>query len=234
MKILCTICARGGSKEIKNKNIINFFGRPLIFQTINQAKKSNLFYKIVCSSDSKKILKISQKFGVDLTIKRPKKLSSDKIPKTKAIKHSLEVSEKFFKTKFDLIVDLDVTAPLRSIGDIKKSINKIKIQKKPCNLVTITPSKKNPYFNMVEISKKKILKIIKQDNKITARQMSPKVFDVSAGFYIWNRSGLLANKTVINNKTLFYTTPYLRSIDIDSYTDLEIVKFLYKKKFKDI
>ena len=64
--------------------------------------------------------------------------------------------------------------------------------------------------------------------------MSPKVFDVSAGFYIWNRSGLLANKTVINNKTLFYTTPYLRSIDIDSYTDLEIVKFLYKKKFKDI
>ena len=90
MKILCTICARGGSKEVKNKNIINFFGRPLIFQTINQAKKSNLFYKIVCSSDSKKILKISQKFGVDLTIKRPKKLATDLSTSESAILHALK------------------------------------------------------------------------------------------------------------------------------------------------
>ena len=61
MKILCTICARKGSKEIKNKNIIKFKGKPLIYHTINQAKKTKIFDKIVCSSDSLKILRIAKK-----------------------------------------------------------------------------------------------------------------------------------------------------------------------------
>ena len=56
MKVLCTICARGGSKGVKNKNLKKFFGRPLIYHTISQAKKINRFTKIVCSSDSKNIL----------------------------------------------------------------------------------------------------------------------------------------------------------------------------------
>ena len=140
MKILCSICARGGSKGVKDKNIKKFCGKPLIFFTINQAKKSKLFNKIVCSSDSKKILKISKKYGVDLAINRPKEISSDKIPKIEAIKHLAVNAEKFFKTRFDLIVDLDVTAPLRSLKDIK---NAIKImsnkKKKPFHLVTSTP-----------------------------------------------------------------------------------------------
>ena len=140
MKILCTICARGGSKEVKNKNIINFFGRPLIFQTINQAKKSNLFYKIVCSSDSKKILKISQKFGVDLTIKRPKKLSSDKIPKTKAIKHSLEVSEKFLYQNL-IEIEKNINKDLAD-KNIEKAMQNLAILRQPID----------KFFNEVKIN----------------------------------------------------------------------------------
>jgi len=129
MKILCTICARKGSKEIKNKNIIKFNGKPLITHTINQAKKINIFNKIVCTSDSKKILNIAKKLDLDFLIKRSKKLSSGSAAKIDVIKHALILSEKHFKCKFDYIVDLDVTAPLRSILDIKKSINFIKKKK---------------------------------------------------------------------------------------------------------
>ena len=128
---------------------------PLIFYTINQAKKTNIFDKIVCSSDSLKILQISKKYGVDFTIKRPRNLCQENVPKLYAIKHLTKVTEKHFKTKFDLIVDLDITAPLRSQKDIINSVNKIKnITNKPTNLLTLTPSRRNPYYNMIEIKNK--------------------------------------------------------------------------------
>ena len=188
MKILCTICARGGSKEIKNKNIIKLRGKPLIYHTIKQAKKSRIFDKIVCSSDSIKILKIAKKNNLDYLILRSKKLSIDQSPKIDVIKNALILSEKKFNTKFDYIVDLDVTAPLRLISDIKRSLNYIKKIKNICNLITISPSRKNPYFNMVELNQSGNIKLIKKaSNKkslITARQLAPKVFDINAGIYI--------------------------------------------------
>ena len=165
MNILCTICARKGSKEIKNKNIIPFNGKPLIYHTINQARKLNIFDKIVCSSDSRKILNIAKKNNVDFLIQREKKLSTNKIPKIDVIRQALILSEKKFKKKFNYIIDLDVTSPLRSMADIKNSLNFIKKTTTDCNLITICPSRKNPYFNMVEIDKTKKIKIIKSIQK---------------------------------------------------------------------
>ena len=231
MKILCSICARKGSKGLKNKNIKLFFGKPLILHTIIQAKRTKLFDKIVCSSDSKFVRQLANKNGLDLVINRPKNLAKDKAPKIKTIKHLFKISEIFFKTKFDLIVDLDITAPLRSINDIKNSINVIKNKNFPCNLVAISPSKKNPYFNMVEINKNGRLQKVKKINlTITSRQSAPRVYDINAGIYIWNRKGLITRKKIINKNTCYYLTPPERSVDIDSSFDFELVKYLYKRK----
>ena len=233
MKILCTICARGGTKGLKNKNTRKFLGKPLLFYTISQAKQSKIFDKIIFSSDSNKILRIAKKNKVDLLIKRPKKFATDTIPKIKAVKHALISSENIFQTKFDYIVDLDITAPLRSISDIKKSLNLIKKKKMPCNLIALTPSKKNPYYNMVEVDKKNRVKKVKSRSKnISARQMAPKVYDINPGIYIWNRKGLLKSRDVINNKTLYFIAPNERSVDIDSLMDFKIVKYLFKNKYK--
>tara|TARA_Y100000741_G_scaffold347019_1_gene313931 strand:- start:93 stop:803 length:711 start_codon:yes stop_codon:yes gene_type:complete len=233
MKILCTICARKGSKEIKNKNMIKFNGKPLIYHTINQAKKTKIFDKIVCSSDSLRILRIAKKNKIDFCIHRSKKLSTDQIPKMDVIKQAHILSEKNFNLKFDYIVDLDVTAPLRSILDIKKAINFIKKIKHHCNLITICPARKNPYFNMVELNKLGKIKLVKNmnDNKyFNARQLAPKVFDVNAGIYVWKRLSLINEKNIINKRTQYLVTPYERSIDIDSKTDLKIAEFLFKNK----
>ena len=81
MKIICTICARGGSKGVKNKNIIKIFNKELIYYTINVAKKSKIFSDIVVSSDDKKILNISKKFGIKNLILRSKKYSTDRSSK---------------------------------------------------------------------------------------------------------------------------------------------------------
>ena len=121
-QILCTICVRKNSKGIKNKNFRKFLNTTLVDYTIVQAKKIEFFDKIVLSTDANKnhIKKINK---VDFIINRPKKLSNDFVSKIDVIKHAHLISEKKFNKKFDIIVDLDVTSPLREIKDIKKSIN---------------------------------------------------------------------------------------------------------------
>ena len=153
-KILCTICARKGSKGLRNKNFLKLLNKPLILYSIQQAKNSKAFNKIVVSSDSKKILNFSKK-KIDLTINRPNKYSNDRSSKIEAIRHALIVSEKRFNTNFDIIVDLDITSPLRSSTYIKKAIN-LFMSKNCTNLVSGSIAKKNPFFNQVMFKKKKI------------------------------------------------------------------------------
>ena len=229
MKILCTICARGGSKGVKNKNLKNLLGKPLIYHTILQAKKIKKFTKIVCSSDSKNILKIAKKNKVDYALLRPQFLSNDKVEKLKAIKHCLINAEKFFNLKFDYIVDLDVTAPLRSNNDINKIINLISKNKKAYNVLSLTPSRKNPYFNMVEIKNNNKLEIVKKiSKKIHSRQKAPKVYEINAGMYAWKRNSLIKNFELINKNTHYFIVPNARSVDIDTPEDFKIVKSLLK------
>ena len=76
MKRICTICARGGSQGVKNKNILSLCGKPLIAHSILQAKKSGLFDFIVVSSDSKKIRDVAMKWGAHYVIDRPAALAT--------------------------------------------------------------------------------------------------------------------------------------------------------------
>ena len=153
--ILCTICIRSGSKGVPNKNIKKIKGKPLIAYTINQAKKSRIFDKIVISTDSKKILNLSKKYGAIGWFLRSKKMSNDNAPKIPVVRDLLIKSEKHFNKNFDIIVDLDVTSPLRLSKDIIDSV-KLFQSKKASNLISVCPSRKNPYFNMIEIVDGKI------------------------------------------------------------------------------
>ena len=226
MKILCTICAREGSKNILNKNFKYLLGKPLISYSIEQAIKSKIFDKIVISSDSKIAKKLTKKYNLDYYIKRPKKFSNDKSGKIDAIKHAFLESEKFFKQKFDVVIDLDVTSPLRTVKDILNSL-KIFKNNKSANLITVCEAKKNPYFNMIEIKKNRI-SISKQNTQYIRRQDAPRVYEMNASIYIWKRKTLLNKTKLINNKTSFYEMPIERSIDIDSNFDWKIVELLIK------
>lgn len=229
LNILCTICARGGSKGVPHKNIKKINRYPLIYYSITQAKKTRLFDKIVVSTDSKKISSISRKFGAHCWFLRPKKLSSDKSAKLPAIRHAFKISENYFKKKFDIIVDLDATSPLRNSSDIIKSV-KIFNSGKFDNLVSISASKKNPYFNMIEKRKNYYTMVKTAKTKTVRRQDAPQVFDMNASIYIWSRKSILNAKKIINKNTGTYLMPEARSIDIDSEFDWKIVEYLLKRK----
>lgn len=225
---------RGGSQGVKKKNMKLINGKPLMYYTIKQAIKSKLFDNIVVSTDSNKILFMAKSYGAEGWFMRPKRLASSKCSKIPVIKHTLRKAEKFYNKKFKYIVDLDVTSPLRETEDI---INAYKtfIKKKGDVLISVTRSRKNPYFNMVEIIKKKVKKVKIIKKKIFRRQDAPTTYDMNASIYIWNRNGLMNSKSAIlekntTNKTVFYEMPGARSIDIDSRLDFEIVEFLLKKR----
>ena len=232
MKILCTICARKASKGIKNKAQKKINGRSLIEISIKQAFLSKLFDEIVVSTDSKKIQSIANKCGAKSWFLRSKKLSNDKISKIPVIKDIFQKSEIRFKKKFDICIDLDVTSPLRKIEDIKSALRLFLKKKKTQNLFSVCKSRKNPYFNMIEVKNKTVSLVKKSKNlfKVTNRQSAPQVFDMNASIYIWKRSTILKSKKLFNKYTDIYVMPQSRSIDIDSYFDLEVIRLISKKK----
>lgn len=232
MNILCTICGRKGSKEIPNKNLNLFLKKPLAWHTMNQAKKSKIFTNIVVSSDSKKILELGKKLKLDLMIKRPNYLSTDNIPKLKVIKHAFIYSEKILEKKFDYVFDLDITAPLRTVSDIKNAYKKIK-NKKNCNIISISPSKKNPFFNMVTLNKRNVKLVSNKTNqKFFSRQKAPKSFDVDPSVNAWTRKSIIESNNIINKNTIYNIIPNNRAMDIDSKLDFKIVEFLYSMSNK--
>lgn len=219
---------RGGSKGIKNKNLLKIFGRDLMFYTINCATKSKIFKKIVVTSDCKKILNVAKKYNLDNYILRSKKLANDKISKHQSIIDAVKKTEKKFNMKFDYIFDLDVSAPLREPYDIVKAYKKILLEKKK-NLITVVKSRRNPYFNMIEKKNSNLVLCKKSSIAITSRQQAPQVFDMNSSIYIWKRNYLFQQKKTIGKNTSIYLMKPRTSFDIDNYLDLEIVKIFLKK-----
>ena len=228
MKVLCTICAREGSKGVPNKNVKEILGKPLIAYSIEQALETNLFDKIVVSTDSEVVKKIAKKFGAKCWFSRPAELCKDDFAKIPAIQHALWKSEKKFNCKFDQIIDLDVTSPLRNVQDIRKAYN-IFLKDGLDNLITGTRSRRNPYFNMIEIKNDKVELSKKLKNAPASRQQSPQVYDMNASIYIWSRDFLIKEDSLFSGKLGFYEMPEDRSIDIDTQLDFEIVQMIMEK-----
>ena len=220
---------RGDSQGVKNKHTKLINGKPLMYYTIKQAIKSKIFDHIVVSTDSKKILKMAKSYGAEGWFLRPKKLALDTSPKVPAIKHALAQAEKLYNKKFETIVELEATSPLRKIEDILKAY-KFFVKKKANMLITGCKSRKNPYYNMFEIVNNKLKKIKKFKKNIYRRQDAPITYHSNGSLFIWNRKSLINFKSFFTKKTVFYEMPENRSIDIDSKLDFQLVEFLLKKK----
>ena len=229
-EVLCTICARGGSKGIKNKNIRNLLGKPLIAYTIEQAIESKLFAHIIVSTDSDDIADISQQYGAEVFFKRDTALATDTAGKLDVIVDAVLRSEKHFDKSFKYILDMQPTSPLRENNDIVFSFEQF-IEDDNDILITVTPSKASPYFSLVEVDKDGIVSLSKKtDKSIMRRQDAPKTYDMNGSIYIWKKNTLLEKQALFLKKTGIYIMPEERSVDIDNMLDFEFVEFLMSKK----
>ncbi|QDQ01380.1 acylneuraminate cytidylyltransferase family protein [Lysinibacillus fusiformis] len=231
MSRICTICARGGSKGVKNKNLKVMLGKPLIAHSILQAKVSGLFDLIAVSSDSPAILQAAKEYGADIVIERPAELATDTAAKLPVIQHCVSEVEKITGFSFGVITDLDATSPLRTIEDLENSVRLLETHEHATNLITGAPSRRSPYFNLVEENSKGFVQLSKElPSAIVRRQDAPKSFDMNASIYVWKRDAFFNNTSIFTPTTILYEMPEERSIDIDSELDFEFVSFLAEKR----
>ena len=143
MKIVAIIPARAGSRSIKNKNLIQIKNKPLIYYSINSAKKSNLINRIIVSTDSKKIKEVAKSYGAEVPFLRPKKISGFLSRDIKYLKHCINWLKKENYIP-DLIVLLRPTTPFRETKIIDKAI-KLVIKNKSDSLRSVSVAKETPY-----------------------------------------------------------------------------------------
>ena len=225
MTVYAFIFARGGSKEIKNKNIKLFKGKPLISYSINIAKYSNEIEQVFVSTDSKKIIKVSKNYGAKI-IKRPTSLSRDDSLEIDAWKHAVKyIHSKGLRPKF--FVSLPCTAPLRIKKDISSALKKIKSNTDL--VVGLTDSVKSPYYNIVELKSNKKIKPVISKNFYINRQKVKKTYDMTTIIYAC-RFDLISKlkKSIWEANIKYIKIPINRAIDIDNKLDFKIAEYLYK------
>lgn len=237
MNILITICARGGSKGIPGKNIKLLNGSPLIGYTIEVAKQFQRKYgntDIALSTDSEEIIRVAGECGLKSDYKRPESLANDIVGKIDAIKDIVCYSEKKYQCKYDYILDLDVTSPLRNLTDLSEAYDLIRANAGAVNLFSVSEAGRSPYFNMVEQKENGFYAQVKRpEGNVFTRQSAPKVYDMNASFYFYKRNFFdLGYKGAITDHSLIYLMPHI-CFDLDHPIDFEILSFLMENKKLD-
>lgn len=222
--MIAVICARSGSKRIKNKNIVNFFGKPIIYYPIKIAKNSNLIQKIYVSTDSKKIKKIVEKYGAEVPYLRKKSLSNDNAPLKKALEdfcQNINIEENY-------VCCIYSTAVLLNSELINKAFLKIKRLKYDL-ILGVKEFETDPNLAMY-IKDKKINFLNK---KYYLSNKKRKKYYLDAGyFFIFNKKNFF-KKEYLPKKTTYFVLNNDEALDINYQKDLELLKILFNKKHKN-
>ena len=223
-EILAIIPARFGSKRIPNKNIVDLDGKPLIYYSIDAAKKSKHITKIIVSTDGNEIARISREFGAEI-IMRPEELATDTakiLPVLHHVINYLKEKENYYP---DIVVLLQPDSPLKTSEEIDKVIEKL-LNGDYDSTVSVYENSHPPewlllkendeakfYFGSVPVN------IRKQDLK--------KTYIIDGRVYVVKTDQLMKNKHyILDGKIGLVDLDKLTSIEVDNYDDLEFVRAL--------
>ena len=222
-KILAVITARAGSKRLPHKNILDLAGKPLIAWTIEHAKKSKYIDKIIVSTDSVRIKDISEKYGAEVPFIRPKELATDNADLILVLRHVIS----FYKNKFDYILLLQPTSPLRSTNDINNAIRLLDVNTEA--IVSVCETEHSPLWTNVLPKNLSMSNFIKKEYINKRSQDLPKYYRINGALFIAKIGYLNKMNGFFGNKTKAYIMPQNRSIDIDTEIDYDICKNILKK-----
>jgi CMP-N-acetylneuraminic acid synthetase len=226
MEVLLTILARRNSKGLPGKNVRIMHGKPLIEWTIEQAQEWAFEHGdavIAVSSDDEQVKKIALKHNLWF-VQRPAELATDSAGKIPAIRHAWRRAEDATRKAFDVVIDLDVTNPLRRTEDIEAVYQQM-VKENPPTIFSVTRARRNPHFNMWPLLGGGPLR----------RQDCPEMYDLNCNIYCYSRAFLLSEKQhVICHNSLEYIMPDWTAFDIDTETDFYIVEMLMEKYAKEL
>lgn len=227
-RILAIVPARSGSKGLKNKNFKILDKKPLFAHPLTALKKSKYLDKIVLSTDSEKIIRISKKYGNFIFFKRPKKISKDESSTFEVIDHALN----FFSKKkdfYDYILCLEPTSPFTTVYDIDFVIQKVVKGINYDSAVSISLLEKyHPNFIFRVNKKETIFPFIKGKKHNYRRQQISKLYYLDGSLYFSQVKSFYKNKGFVGSKTYGYITDKWKSLEIDDSLDFEFAKLISK------
>jgi CMP-N-acetylneuraminic acid synthetase len=226
IKILAIIPARGGSKGVPGKNIIKFDGKPLIQYAVDCALNSNLLDKIIINSDDQSILNTVDDKNSERIIKelRPKELGSDNSSIVDVVLHTLTQ----IKDKYDLVILLQVTSPLRTSQDIKEIVGLFTKDKKLEGVVSVVPMDDMNPARMYELGSDSDLKPLMKEAEATRRQDLKPVYYRNGCFYAVKTEVLVQQKTFMPTYKRAYVMNPDHLLNIDSFRDVKLAEVLIK------
>lgn len=227
MNILAIIPARGGSKGLPRKNVKNLAGKPLIYYTIDEARKSKHLTRIVVSTEDGEIAAICRKSDVEV-IKRPFELATDDTPSQLVYRHAIKSLEKknFYA---DIVVVLQPTSPLRKVEDIDDAIRQF-MNTRCHSVVSICETEHPPHWTYTLDNENRLVAVLKDGNKITRRQDAPKTYRLNGAVFVTSKDVIIKENSIIGYNTIGYIMDNERSIDIDSELDFKIAQMILTGK----
>jgi N-acylneuraminate cytidylyltransferase len=226
MSMIATICARGGSKGLRRKNVLMFGGKPLIAHSIEHALACSSIDGVYVSTDDEEIAEVARRYGAQVPYRRPAELATDAAAKIPVIEHLVAYLERSGKRP-DRIVDLQPTSPLRTPGDVRAAIE----ASADCELAaTVCEVSHSPYFSLVELAPDGTLQLSKPASH-SRRQDLPAVWGLNGAVYVWQRSALAhaARHGFWSVRVRPSFMPRERSVDIDDELDFEWAQWLHQR-----
>ena len=194
-------------------------------------KDLDIIDEVFISTDSDEIANIGLSYGAKV-INRPSYLSQDNSPEWEAWRHAIETIKDQFGD-FDIFISLPATTPLREIGDVKLCLSEfINSQKYSDILITVMPSKKSPWFNMVKIDDNGYTTLLNPGGNYTSRQQVPKRFEISTLAYVTTPSYINKESNIWAGKVKSIVFPYEKALDIDDQFDYEMACHIWVRKIK--
>ena len=231
MKVLGITLARGGSKSVPFKNIRPILGKPLISYTIKESLKSKLIDDYIVSTDSVKIANIAKKFGAKVPFLRPKNISKDNSTSVDSLKHAVNFMEKEKGFKYDFIVEIMCTNPLKISKDIDSCITKLK-KTKSDSIIAVHQLFDHHPRRIKKIVNDKIVDFCLKEKLETRRQdLLPVAYIRSGSIYALKRDHLmLQNMRYGSRNSRPYILPPNRAINIDTEIDVLVAENLLRRK----
>lgn len=227
MSLVVVIFARGGSKGLPGKNLMEVGGVPLIGRSVSLAKSLKDVSRVVCSTDSQEIASVAASFGAEIPFMRPPELASDTSPELEAWKHAASFLLEDGHTRSDLFLSLPTTGPLRERVDVERVVSLAGTLKWDL-VVTYSEASHNPWFNMIRTEPTGEVKIVNRSagGLITHRQKAPRVYNLVPIAYATNFGYVLDTPDLFHGRVTGVEVPRERAVDIDTMLDLEICRFL--------
>lgn len=231
MEILGITLARGGSKSVKNKNIREIFGKPLIAYTIEEALKSKLIKDYIVSTDSTEIIKVANKYGAETPFKRPDELSSDTASSAAALQHAVFFMEERNNKKYDYVVELMCTNPLKNADDIDNII-KDNIESNADGVIAVHQLDDHHPARIKKLENGYIKDFcVDEPNEARRQDLKPKAYIRSGSIYCMRRDYLMIdNKRYGGDNSKGYILPPERAINIDTEYDFMLAELIIAEK----